>query len=363
MSDLLFLTSTARFEAARSLSMLPEAHRGRRLHGHGFVVRIRTLFPETGGSGTEVADLRQRLSDTVAPLDYCLLNDWLPQPTDQHLAHWVWDHLQTSGIKMAGIQSTPHAGADIDHHRHTHSWCSGTFESAHRLPHVPPGHPCGRMHGHGFKVMIHANRDLSRKDPATFDHDPLDASWQSLHRQLHGHCLNDIPGLENPTSEMIAHWIWLRLNSDLPGHSWVTVQETGSSGTMFDGTHYRIWKEFSLDSAVRRMGIPGQDPHPRIYGHTFTLRLHLTAPLDAVLGWTVDFGEVKRLFHPVFTLLDHHPLHERADLEQTDCASIARWIKNRTLPLLPQLDRIDLYETPGCGVILSCRGHTPALPV
>ena len=143
----------------------------------------------------------------------------------------------------------------------------------------------------------------------------------------------------------------------------MTVYETASSGAHFDGQHYRIWKEFSLDSAVQLKRAPVGDPRRRLHGHTYTLRLHLHAPLDRLLGWTVDYGDVKELFGPVFSRLDHHPLHELAAVEDNDTLSLARWIRGETAPQLPQLDRIDLYETRGCGVILAWGRHAPALPV
>ena len=101
----------------------------------------------------------------------------------------------------------------------------------------------------------------------------------------------------------------------------------------------------------------------RIHGHTYTLRLHLSAPLDEMMGWAIDFGDVKEIFNPIFEALDHQPLHEIADLPDCDTASIARWILNRARALLPQFDRVDLYETRGCGAIVLAGDEGPALPV
>ena len=143
----------------------------------------------------------------------------------------------------------------------------------------------------------------------------------------------------------------------------MTVYETASCGAHYDGRHFRIWKELTLDSAVRLKRAPEGDARRRVHGHTYTLRLHLTAPLDTVRGWTVDFGDVKEVFNPIFRDLDHQPLHELAGVDDNDPASLARWIRDRTLPLLPQLDRIDLYETRGSGAILSWGEEGPALPV
>jgi 6-pyruvoyltetrahydropterin/6-carboxytetrahydropterin synthase len=176
-------------------------------------------------------------------------------------------------------------------------------------------------------------------------------------------CLNDIHGLHNPTSEIISAWIWNRLKPQLPELSWVTVYETASCGAHFDGRHYRIWKEMTLDSALQLKHAPEGDKRRRVHGHTYTLRLHLSAPLDQVMGWTIDFGDVKTQFDPIFKLLDHHPLHEIPGLVDADAGNLARWIRDQAAPKLPQLDRIDLYETRGCGVILTWGELGPALPI
>jgi 6-pyruvoyltetrahydropterin/6-carboxytetrahydropterin synthase len=195
------------------------------------------------------------------------------------------------------------------------------------------------------------------------DYDHLDALWAPIQAELDHAFLNDIPGLENPTSEMISSWLWARLKPQLPQLSWITVYETGQCGANFDGENFRIWKEMTLDSALVLHSAPATDPRRRIHGHTYTLRLHLTAPLDQVMGWTVDFGDVKTLFDPIFKRIDHQPLHELPGLAQPDVAHFAEWIKAKAHSILPQLDRIDLYETRGCGVILSWGGRDVALPI
>ncbi|MBF0422546.1 MAG: 6-carboxytetrahydropterin synthase [Magnetococcales bacterium] len=351
MTDSLVAVVSSRFEAARQLLHCPEHSRLRRWHGHGFVIRVCTAMPSDPESfpGLDVVRLKRLLDAVVAPLDYQSLNDLMDHPSDDHLARWIGDRLDGSTTQWVGLQSTPTRGVDLDHQRQSHPWRRYHFDSAHRLPQVPADHPCGRMHGHGFDVIVHARGELPE-----VNHDRLDALWGPIHVELHHACLNDIPGLENPTSEMLARWIWLRLQPLLPSLTWITILETPSSGTRFDGEQYHIWKEFSLDSAVRLDRASADDRRRRIHGHTFTLRLHLSAPLDPVMGWTVDFGDIKKVFSPVFARLDHHPLYHLPDLEHSDCVGIARWIKVHTFPLLPQLRRIDLYEGPGCGVMLHC---------
>jgi len=364
MTERLLHAAATGFEAARRVTLLPEGHRARRLHGHSFLAEVRARLPQGWGGfpGGEVDALSARLAGAVAPLDYHELNRELAQPTDENLARWLRARLDVPGLDSIGIQSTAHEGVDLDVHDHAHVWRRYVFQSAHRLPHVPAGHKCGRMHGHGFEVILHADQDLGARDIGV-DYDHLDALWAPLHAQLHHACLNDLPGLENPTSEILSGWIWQRLKPQLPELSWVTVYETASCGAHFDGAHYRIWKELTLDSAVRLARAPQGDPRRRIHGHTYTLRLHLHAPLDQVMGWTIDFGDVKAAFDPIFRRLDHHPLHELPGVADTDTASLARWIRAQAAPLLPSLDRIDLYQTRGSGVILSWGELGPALPV
>ena len=364
MSVKTLFAASAGFEAARHVDILPVGHRSRRLHGHSFLAKVRCALPAGWARfpGGEVERLRSELESRIAQLDYRLLNEQLQQPTDENLARWVRDHLDVPGIEQIGIQSTAHEGVDLNLAGHAHVWRRYVFQSAHRLPNVPVGHKCGRMHGHGFEVIVHANQDLGARD-LSIDYDHLDEVWAPLHLQLNYACLNDLPDLQNPTSELLSSWLWERIKPTLPELSWITVYETGSCGANFDGKHYRIWKELTLDSALRLNHAPDDSAPRRIHGHTYTLRLHLSAPLDEVMGWTVDFGDVKEIFSPIFEALDHQPLHEIADLRDCDTASIASWILNKARDRLPQLDRVDLYETRGCGAIVSAGEEGPALPV
>jgi 6-pyruvoyltetrahydropterin/6-carboxytetrahydropterin synthase len=143
----------------------------------------------------------------------------------------------------------------------------------------------------------------------------------------------------------------------------VTVFETASCGAHFDGQHYRIWKEVTLDSSLQLKHAPDGSPLRRLHGHTYTLRLHLSAALNERLGWVVDFGDVKALFDPVFQMVDHQPLHEIVDLKDGDTASIARWILQKGRATLPELVRVDLYETRGCGAIVLVDAGALDLPV
>ena len=363
MKERLLHTAAIPFESARHVDILPEEHRSRRLHGHSFLARLRAELPNGWASfqGAETDSLAEQLNRSVAILDYDLLNNHVAVPTDENLARWIRDCVEVPGIEMVGIQSTRHEGADLDIHGNAHIWRRYRFESAHCLPNVPDGHQCGRMHGHGFEVILHANQNLGISDMGV-DYDHLDTCWEPIHAELDHACLNDIPGLENPTSETLAAWIWHRLKPILHQLSWVTVYETVSAGCHFDGEHYRIWKEQRFESALQLADAPEGDNRRRLHGHSYLIRLHLTAPLDPVMGWTVDYGDVKEIFKPIYKALDHHRLDELNGLAQTDPASICRWVRMEFGNSLPQLDRIDLYQTPGCGAILSWGNKAPALP-
>lgn len=110
-----------------------------------------------------------------------------------------------------------------------------TIEAAHRLPNVPAGHKCGRLHGHSFGIEI---RVCGEPDPATgwvMDFADIKAAFAPLFEQLDHHYLNEVEGLENPTSEVLARWIWQRLEPHLPALSEVVVRETCTAGVRYRG--------------------------------------------------------------------------------------------------------------------------------
>lgn len=111
-----------------------------------------------------------------------------------------------------------------------------TFESAHRLPNVPEGHKCARLHGHSFGVEIHVAGAVDPHTGWVMDFADIKTAFAPLYQQLDHNYLNDIPGLENPTSEMIARWMWDRLKPTLPSLAKVVVRETCTTGAVFTGT-------------------------------------------------------------------------------------------------------------------------------
>jgi 6-pyruvoyltetrahydropterin/6-carboxytetrahydropterin synthase len=113
-----------------------------------------------------------------------------------------------------------------------------TFEAAHHLPNVPPEHKCGRLHGHSFRAEIYVNGAVDEQTDWVMDFADIKAAFQPLYDQLDHHYLNEIDGLSNPTSENLAKWIWQRLHSVLPGLSKIIINETCTSGCIYQGEEH-----------------------------------------------------------------------------------------------------------------------------
>ena len=114
-------------------------------------------------------------------------------------------------------------------------WKEFAFEAAHRLPHVPPDHKCARLHGHSFRVEVHVDAPLREPEGWVLDFGDLKAAWAPLDQALDHRYLNEIAGLENPTSEVLARWIWERLAPTLPALSAIVVRETCTTGCVYRG--------------------------------------------------------------------------------------------------------------------------------
>jgi len=110
-----------------------------------------------------------------------------------------------------------------------------TFEAAHKLPFVPPGHKCGRLHGHSFRIEIHVTGPMNPELGWIIDYADIKRAFKPLEEELDHSYLNDLKGLDNPTSENIARWIWEHLKPSLPYLSKLIVRETCSSGCIYRG--------------------------------------------------------------------------------------------------------------------------------
>lgn len=111
-----------------------------------------------------------------------------------------------------------------------------TFDAAHSLPCVPAGHKCGNLHGHTFTVEVHTAGGLEPERGWVMDFGDLKREARAVVEQLDHRHLNAIEGLENPTSEHIARWLWERLSPRIPGLSCLVVRESPSSGAVYRGS-------------------------------------------------------------------------------------------------------------------------------
>ena len=110
-----------------------------------------------------------------------------------------------------------------------------TFEAAHRLPNVPETHRCFRMHGHSYRVELQLAGEVDPTSGFVVDFFDVEAAFGPVLLRLDHYCLNEVPGLENPTAENIAVWIWRETKPALPQLSSVKVFETPNSWAEYEG--------------------------------------------------------------------------------------------------------------------------------
>ena len=109
------------------------------------------------------------------------------------------------------------------------------FESAQHLPSFPEGHKCRRMHGHCFILEVEVIGKVDSKTGLFYDHGKIAEAVRPIVDQLDHSCLNDTPGLENPTLEIMARWFWTKLSPQLPGLSEITLHETPRASCTYRG--------------------------------------------------------------------------------------------------------------------------------
>lgn len=109
------------------------------------------------------------------------------------------------------------------------------FEAAHRLPRLPKNHKCHRLHGHSFSVEIVVSGEVDPRLGWVIDYAEISDAFRPIWTKLDHYYLNEVPGLENPTSEAIAIWIWKKLKPRLPLLSEVVVAETCTARCVYRG--------------------------------------------------------------------------------------------------------------------------------
>jgi 6-pyruvoyltetrahydropterin/6-carboxytetrahydropterin synthase len=110
-----------------------------------------------------------------------------------------------------------------------------TFEAAHRLPRVPQTHRCSKVHGHSYRVELELEGEVDKESGLVVDFFDVESTFQPLLEQLDHQLLNDVEGLDNPTSENIAMWIWNRAAPALPQLSRIVIHETDMCRVEYDG--------------------------------------------------------------------------------------------------------------------------------
>lgn len=114
---------------------------------------------------------------------------------------------------------------------------SKTFhiEAAHHLPNVPDGHKCRRLHGHSFAIEVHVQGPLDERLGWVMDYADIKKAFEPVFDQIDHRYLNEIAGLENPTSENLARWVWTVLKPLLPLLARIVIRETCTSACRYDG--------------------------------------------------------------------------------------------------------------------------------
>jgi 6-pyruvoyltetrahydropterin/6-carboxytetrahydropterin synthase len=110
-----------------------------------------------------------------------------------------------------------------------------TFEAAHRLPNVPVGHKCARLHGHSYRITLVVKGPVQKDTGWVMDFAQIREAFEPIRTRLDHYYLNEIEGLQNPTSENLSIWIWTQIKPQLRLLSKVIVMETCTSAATYDG--------------------------------------------------------------------------------------------------------------------------------
>jgi 6-pyruvoyltetrahydropterin/6-carboxytetrahydropterin synthase len=109
------------------------------------------------------------------------------------------------------------------------------FEAAHSLPHLPAEHKCARLHGHSFKIELTVEGQVDEKLGWLIDYADLSEAFRPIWEKLDHRHLNEIEGLENPTSENIARWVWNEIKPTIPLLNSIEVAETCNASCIYRG--------------------------------------------------------------------------------------------------------------------------------
>ncbi len=227
------LVKTYYIEAAHYVPSAEDA--GRRLHGHSLRVDVFVEGEVTSEVGwlIDYGDITAAFRPIYQQLDHHCINDidGLEDGSLATLQLWLYDRLKE---RLAGFKDVKVTIVGDNRYRPVEAppdpllglprRLRFTFEAAQKLPQLPEGHKCIKLHGHSYRVEVGAN-----------DLDLLIPHLKAVYDEVDHCCVNDVPGLEQATCECICHWIWARLSPVVEGLNVVVVQETESARCIYHG--------------------------------------------------------------------------------------------------------------------------------
>ena len=201
-----------------------------RLHGHSFQIEVMAAGEVDPAMGwlVDYKEIKEAFAPLERQLDHHCLNDvegLEHDPTQGGLTAWLKQRLAPSlpllsdvRVSIVGDNAFKPRLVDADPARSLPRRWRFTFEAAQYLPQLPPDHPCSRLHGHTYRIEVGAT-DLERLRPGL----------RRVYDALDHRCLNDIPGLDEATSERLCKWLWQALSEEVDDLRVVIVQETNTA--------------------------------------------------------------------------------------------------------------------------------------
>ena len=357
--------ASAPFEAARSVSILPENHRSRKLHGHSFLATIQCSMPAgiAPYPGGELEVMKSRLALQIAKLDYSDLNKIVETPTDENLARWVNSHCYVPSTQKIGVQSTADSGVEIDTHGKAHVWRRYVFQSIRRLKNLPEGHVCGAEHSHSFTVIVHVDHEIGERD-ISVDYDFIDERWAHVSKDLNFVNLNSVSGLGEPSTENLAKWVWTQLKKEVQDVSRVTIYEAPFCGVTFNGINFHVWNESSFSCGVLRRTVSSISQSELVTSHqSFSVRIYVSQPSIEDSNLMAATGGAKECLDTALALIDSKMVAQLPEFLDSSTKCIAMWIHKQLAQQIPNVERVELFETRGCGVIVSSGFAETVIPV
>ncbi len=217
------------FEAAHKNTSAPSDAINARLHGHSYrvVTHVTGVVDERLGWVTDFAEIKRNCKPVVDSLDHQMLNeiDGMTDTSRGDIERWLRQRLSQAQPGFTGC--TVSILGDVAWNpvvRTSRERVAFGFAAAHYLPMLPADHKCRRMHGHSFQVEVAGTGNAG-----------LMASLKSLYPRLDHRVLNEVGGLENPTSEVLARWFWDMLTSSGQTIAEVEVKETCTTCCRYHG--------------------------------------------------------------------------------------------------------------------------------